>query len=471
MPRSRLIAELRKVAGRTNVLATPEDLVAYSRDATLLEQRPLAVVCPTSTQVVSDVVKLAGRYGTGVVCRSSGTGMAGGAVPVENSIVLSFTRMNRILEIDPINLTATVEPGVVNIRLREEVGRLGLMYPPDPYSGRQCAIGGNIGTNAAGSLAFKYGTTRSYVLGLEVVLGTGEVIHTGGKTVNAFSGYNLTQFFVGSEGTLGIVTQATLRLIPMPRASALLLAAFPSLEEAARAVTTIFGSGILPYQMDMQDRTTINCLENAAHAGLPTEAEALVIIGLDGSAEAVAQEAEQAARICSESGAFRVDKATTPEQKARILGALAQTQGSYARSAPTMFMEDVCVPRAAIANMIRTVYEIAGKHGLKVGIVGHAGDGNLHPFVLFDQTSPKDVEAFGRVNDEIFTMTIKMGGTLSGEHGVGLLKRDYLEMEQGAVAVETMRRLKRVFDPQCILNPGKIFTSGGEACRLTKAGE
>ncbi|HEX77712.1 MAG TPA: FAD-binding protein [Dehalococcoidia bacterium] len=457
MPKPNLVAQLEKIVGKANVLSSPEDLVAYSTDATPLEQRPLAIVHPTSTQMVSEVMKFASRQGIAVVPRGAGTSLAGGAIPEEKGIVLSLTRMNKILEIDKVNMTATVEAGVVTGQLQDKVEKLGLFYPPDPASFKQSTIGGNILTNAGGRRGVKYGVTKDYVLGLEVVLASGDVLHTGGKVLKMVTGYNLTQLFVGSEGTLGIVTKAILRLIPLPKSRGSVMAAFAQLEDAARVVTNILSSGILPFTIEIMDHTTIECVEAYVHMGLPTEAEAIILVGVDGEPEAVTKEVAEIAQICRDTRAFRVDLATTPEQNEALWQARASVAGAYGRVAPNHMVEDISVPRGAIVDMVRIVHDISKRYDVPIAIVGHIGDGNIHPDVLYDSTNPRHVAALPHISNEVFTAAIKLGGTPSGEHGMGVLKRDFLEMAQEPKAIELMREIKRLFDPQGILNPGKIF--------------
>ncbi|HEX77580.1 MAG TPA: FAD-binding protein [Dehalococcoidia bacterium] len=458
MPKSEIVAQLEKIAGKRNVLSTPEDMAAYSTDATWLEGKAVAIVCAESVQVVSEVMKLANHQRVPVVPRGAGTSIAAGAIPEEGGIVLDLTRMNKILEIDQVNMTATVEPGVVTAHLQEAVERVGLFYPPDPASFKQSTIGGNIGSNAGGMRGLKYGVTRDYVLGLEVVLPSGEVIHTGGKVLKMVTGYNLTQLMVGSEGTLGIVTKATLRLIPKPKSRGAVMAAFTRLDDAARVVTEVLSSGITPFTIEILDKVCMECIEAYLHIGLPVEeAEAVIFVGLDGDPQAVAQEVAEAAQICRRIGAFRVEEATNPEEAEKLWTARSVVAGAVGRAAPTMLVEDASVPRSAVVEMVRTTRELGKKYGFVIAITGHIGDGNVHPLILFDSGDPKQVELLPQLARDIATAAIELGGSPSAEHGIGVFKRDFLPLAEEPKTIELMRQIKRVFDPNNILNPSKIF--------------
>ena len=463
MPQSEIVAKLEKIAGKANVLSSPEDLVAYSTDATWLETRPLAIVCADSTEMVSAVLKLANSQRLPVVPRGNGTSISAGAIPEENGLVLDLTRMNKILEIDVVNMTATVGPGVITAHLQEEVEKLGLFYPPDPASSKQSTIGGNIGTNAGGMRGLKYGVTRDYVLGLEVVLASGEILHTGGKVPNMVTAYNLTQLFVGSEGTLGTVTKATLRLIPLPKSQGAVLAAFARLEDAAKVVTEVLAAGILPITIEIMDKTIVECVEAYLHMGLPLDAEAIILAGLDGDPQSVVKEVEEVARICQELGAFRLDKASNAEETEKLWTARSVVAAAAGRAAPTMLVEDASVPRSAVVDMIRATEDIANKYGLTVAITGHIGDGNVHPLVLFNSGDPEQMELLPQLARDIATTAVNLGGSPSAEHGIGVLKRDFMEIAIEPRALELMRHVKQVFDPNGILNPSKIFPTSEKA--------
>ncbi|MFH1003373.1 MAG: FAD-linked oxidase C-terminal domain-containing protein [Chloroflexota bacterium] len=460
MSKSAVISALEKIAGRANLLTSPEDLVAYSTDGTSAGQLPLAVVTATSPGMVAEVLKYASRQRLPVTPRGSGTSLSGGAVPDPGSLVLSLSRLNRIREINPVNLTATVEAGTVTARLQQEAEKLGLYYPPTPVSYRQSTVGGNIATNAGGITGVKYGTTRDYVLGLEVVLASGEIVRTGGAVMKMVTGYNLAQLLVGSEGTLAVVTGATLRLIPKPKSFASVMASFARLEEAAQAVNRILTSGLLPCSIELMDRLTIRAVEDYLHLGLPTEAEAIILVGMDGTAESVVEETRQAAALCREMKAIRVETAATPAENEALWRARNSIGGAYGRLAPNKGNQDISVPREAMVAMIRASQEIAARHGLPMAMAGHLGDGNLHPVVLYDESRPEQVAAMHAIVDEVINQAIRLGGMPSAEHGLGTLKRQFLRPALDPRAVALMRDIKHLFDPLNILNPGKVFPNG-----------
>lgn len=457
MSRSRLIAQLKRRVGEASVLCSSEDLVAYSTDATWLETLPSVVVCASSAETVSEVMKLANREHIPVVPRGTGTSLTAGAIPEKDGIVVDLTRMNKIVEIDRVNMTATAEPGVVTAKLQEAVEKAGLFYPPDPASFKQSTIGGNINTNAGGMRGLKYGVTRNYVMGLEVVLPSGEIIHTGGKAPRASAGYDLTQLIVGSEGTLGIVTRAILRLIPKPKSRGAVMAAFARLEDAARLVTEISSSGIAPFTIELMDELCIKSVEAYLHLGLPAEAKATLFVGLDGDPETVAREVAEVARVCQRIGAFRVDKATNPEDMDKLWLARSVVGGALGRVAPTMLVEDASVPRSAVVEMVQALQELGDEYGFQIAIAGHIGDGNVHPVVLFDAGDPKQVERLPQLASDIALASVRLGGIPSAEHGIGVFKRDFLPMSVEPGAIELMRKIKQVFDPNNILNPSKVF--------------
>jgi glycolate oxidase len=373
-------------------------------------------------------------------------------------MVVSFTRMNRILEIDPLNSSVHTEAGVVTATLQEEVEKLGLFYPPDPSSIKHSTIGGNIACNAGGPRCLKYGVTGNYVLGLTVVLADGRILKTGGKPIKDVTGYNLNALFTSSEGTLGLITEALLRLVARPRFAKTALAEFDSLDDAARAVNAVLAEGIVPASLEIMDQTALVCIEESMRLGLRTDVEASLIIETDGADEStVIREIESAGRACMKTGARTVKTAKTEEERADLWKARRTSSIALARRAPNKLGEDITVPRSAIPEVVRRIREVSRKHGLPVVIFGHAGDGILHPNILFDKRDPEDWEKVERIVPEIFDVALSVGGTLSGEHGVGVLKRPYLEHALGAVSVEVQRRIKEALDPLNILNPGKIF--------------
>ena len=456
---TRLVEGLIKIVGKDGVLCTEEDLAAYSYDGTFAEGRPDVVVLPQMTEQVSQIVKLAAGARVPLVPRGMGSGLAAGSVPVTSGgIVVCFTRMNRILEIDPANSTVRAEAGVVTADLQAAVEKHGLFYPPDPSSIRHSTIGGNVACNAGGPRCLKYGVTGNYVLGLTVVLADGRVLNTGGKPIKDVTGYNLKALFTSSEGTLGLITEALLRLIARPRHFRTALAEFLSLSDATRSVNAILSAGIVPASLELMDQTAIICIEEAMHLGLTTDLEASLIVETDGAdEETVLGDIQTAARICRENGARSVKLAQDEAERAGLWKARRSIAPALARKAPNRIGEDITVPRDALPEVVRRLRDISAKHGLPIVIFGHAGDGNLHPNVLFDKRRPEQWAKVEPMMAEIFEASLALGGTLSGEHGVGVLKRPYLERALGPVSVEIQQRIKQALDPQNILNPGKMF--------------
>ncbi|MBN2318908.1 MAG: FAD-binding protein [Acidobacteria bacterium] len=455
----RMIEKLAKILGYDGVLCTPEDLAVYSYDGTFAEGVPRAVVLPETTGQTSEIVKLAAEARIPLVARGMGSGLAAGSVPINSeSIVICFTRMNRILEIDAQNATVQAEAGVVTADLQAEVEKQGLFYPPDPSSIRHSTIGGNIACNAGGPRCLKYGVTSNYLLGLTVVLADGRILKTGGKPIKDVTGYNLTSMFASSEGTLGLITEALLRLVARPTQVRTALAEFDSLANASHTVNAILAEGIVPATLELVDQTAIVCIEEAMHLGLATDVEAVLIIETDGSDEStVVREIDAIGRICRESGARTVKVAKTGEERDGLWKARRSVGSSLARKAPNKLGEDITVPRSAIPEVVERLRGISAKHGLPIAIFGHAGDGNLHPNILFDKRNPEQWSKVQRMMGEIFEAALSVGGTLSGEHGVGVLKRPYFEHALGTVSVDVQRRIKHALDPLNILNPGKMF--------------
>lgn len=453
-----IISRLEKITGNDGVLRSPEDLAVYGYDGTFEEHRPDVVVLPNTTEQVSDIVRLAGRERIPVVARGMGSGLTAASVPFQGGIALAMTRMNRILEIDPINATAHVEASVVTADLQTAVEKIGLFYPPDPSSIKHSTIGGNIACNAGGPRCLKYGVTGDYVLGLTAVLADGSILHTGGKPIKDVVGYDLTALLTGSEGTLGIITEALLRLIPKPTAVRTALAEFPALADASRTVNAILSAGIIPATIELMDETAIACIEEAMHLGLPLDVEAILLIETDGADEAaVAREVESVADICRECGARQVKVARDEAERASLWKARRSVSPALARKAPNKLGEDITVPRSAIPEAIRRIKAVSAKYGLPIVIFGHAGDGNLHPNILFDKRDPSQWAKVEAIVAEEFAIALELGGTLSGEHGVGSLKRPYLERALGPISIDVQKRIKAALDPLKILNPGKIF--------------
>jgi glycolate oxidase len=457
----RVVQALRAIVGPEYVLRDPEDLLAYGIDGTWVEREPQVVVLPQSAEEISAILRLANAERIVVTPRGSASGLSGGALAASGGIALSLTRMNRILEIDVDNAVAVVQPGVITGDLQKAVEKVGLFYPPDPSSLSVSAIGGNVAENAGGARCLKYGVTSDYVMALQVVLPTGEIIRTGGRMVKNVTGYNLRALFTGAEGTLGVVTEITLRLLPKPKYTLTALAIFPRLDDAAEAVTRIMGTGIIPASVELLDQTTVQCVEELLHIGLPVEAEALLLFAVDGNYEQIVHtELESIAEVCRAEGAAEVRVAQDAEESNLLWRARRSVSPALARRRPNKLGEDVSVPRTAVPAMVRAVREIAARHQLAIPVFGHIGDGNLHPNILCDRRDPEEMARVRLAAAEIFEAAIALGGTLSGEHGIGLLKKEFLERDLGVAQIEAMRRIKAALDPQMILNPGKIFPTG-----------
>ncbi len=456
---STLLQKISQIVGSSNYFDSQEDKITYSYDGTpLLGKLPEAVVIPHTKEQIADILKLANQEHFAVVPRGSGSGLSGGSIPVEDSIVLVMSHWNRILEIDTHNLTITVEPGVITADIHKAAERENLFYPPDPGSMTICTIGGNIAENAGGLRGLKYGVTKNYVLGLETVLPNGEIIFSGGKSVKDVAGYNLKDFFVGSEGTLGVFTKILLRLIPKPASSKTMLAYFESRNDAAEAVSAIIAAHIIPATIEYLDRTTIKCVEDYAHLGIPTSLEALLLIEVDGHSAAVADDAALIADLCKRHNCIELKTARDEAEAYKLKTARRAAFSALARVKPTTILEDVTVPRSEVRVMLERIDSIARKHDVLFGTFGHAGDGNLHPTCLTDERNPDEIRRAEAAFDEIFNESIKMGGTISGEHGTGLAKKKFLPALAGIPAVEMMRSIKSVIDPNGVLNPGKIFS-------------
>jgi glycolate oxidase len=454
-----VLQKLSRIVGKENYLDSQEDKLTYSYDGTpLISQLPEAVIIPHSKEEIAQIVTLANEEAFAIVPRGSGSGLSGGSVPVENSIVLLMSHWNKILEIDTENLTVLVEPGVITADVHSAVEKLGLFYPPDPGSMNICTIGGNVAENAGGLRGLKYGVTKQYVMGLEVVLPNGEIIFSGGKSVKDVAGYNLKDFFVGSEGTLGIFTKILLKLIPKPETSKTMLAYFQSRNEAAEAVSAIIAAHIVPATVEFLDQTTIKCVEEYAHLGLPTSIESLLLIEVDGRPSVVEEDAAKIAELCKRHNRIEVKIARNAAEAIRLKTARRAAFSALARVKPTTILEDVTVPRSELAPMLERIDSIAGKYNLLFGTFGHAGDGNLHPTCLTDERDTNEIHRAESAFEEIFNESIKMGGTITGEHGTGLAKKKFLPAVAGIPAIAMMQSIKSSIDPNAILNPGKVFS-------------
>jgi len=452
-----VVKELVEALGSERVFRSKEDLVCYSYDATSFSYLPDLVVSAINTKEISKIMKIASKYEVPVIPRGGGTNLCGGTIPVQGGIVLDLARMDKIIEIDTENLVAVCEPGVITAEFHKEVEKTGLFYPPDPQSMAMSTMGGNVATNAGGPRCFKYGVTRDYLLGLEVVLADGRIIRTGGKPIKNVSGYDLTRLFTGSEGTLGVITEITVRLIPLPEAKRTALVIFDKLEDGAEAVSGIIKRKIVPTTLELMDQETMKLIETSKPAGLPTDAEAAVLIEVDGKKRDVDGEIMQVADVCREYGAREVKVAKNPEEAAKLWSGRKSAFGVMALSAPTVFTEDATVPRSFLAPMVKEIKNIAKKYELKMPVLGHTGDGNLHPIICFDERNKDELKKVEKAVDEIFKLAIKYGGTLSGEHGIGIAKQKYIPWEFGYDGLTVLQSIKDALDPKNILNPGKIF--------------
>jgi len=456
-----VLEKIKKLVGQDDYLDSYEDRLCYSYDSTIEEAIPDAICFPGTPEEIAQILKWANEYRLPVIPRGSGTGLSGGSVPVRGGLVMVLSRLNRILEVNEEDFYAVLEPGVITQTLSDEIARRGLMYPPDPSSMKSSTMGGNVAENAGGLRGLKYGVTKDYIMGLEVVTPTGDIVQTGTRTVKTATGYNLTQLFVGSEGTLGVITKITVKLIPAPEHKESVLAIFADMGQAAQTVADIIKAGVVPATMEFLDHTTINAVEDYMPTGLPRQAGAILLIETDGVREAAVKEIGRVEEICRKNQAMKVQKAKDEAEREAIWTARRSALSALARVRPTTILEDATVPRSRVPDMVRGVREIAEKYSIPIGNFGHAGDGNLHPTILTDE---RDREEFARVEkaiEEIFDLALRLGGTISGEHGIGSTKARFMEREVGPSGVAAMKRIKDALDPNGILNPGKMFVEGG----------
>lgn len=455
---SSTLAQLRAIVGADQVLTAQEDLIPYSFDGTAaLNQMPGCVAFVNSTEQVAAVLKLANATKTPLVTRGSGTGLSGGSLPSADCIVMCTAKMNRILEVDRANLTMLVEPGVTTLQVADAAAAVGLFYPPDPGSMKISTIGGNVAENSGGLRGLKYGITRNYVMGLEVVLPDGEVLFTGNKCVKDVAGYSLKDLFIGSEGTLGVMTKVLLKLIPKPAAKKTMVATYSAMDAAAQTVSDIIAAQIIPCTLEFLDRTTIHCVEDFAKVGLPLDCEALLLMETDGHPAAVDEEAAKMAELAKKNGAMEVRIAKDDAEATKLATARRSAFSALARVSPTTILEDATVPRSELAKMVRFVEVIAKKYKLRVGTFGHMGDGNLHPTFLTDERNKEEMHRVHEAFKEIFDEAIRLGGTITGEHGVGVAKKDFMPKFLGDASLRVHRELRKALDPHGILNPGKMF--------------
>ena len=452
------LSELQRLLGTENVLTEKEDLIPYSFDgAAALQQMPGCVVFATTREQIVAMLRLASQTKAAIVTRGSGTGLSGGSLPSPDCIVLCLAKMDQILELDRANLTLLVEAGATTQAVADAADAAGLFYPPDPGSMKISTIGGNVAENSGGLRGLKYGVTRNYVMGLEVVLPDGEVLWTGNKCVKDVAGYSLRDLFIGSEGTLGVITKVLLKLIPKPAAKQTLVATFAQMDQAAQTVSDIIAAQIIPCTLEFLDRTTIRCVEDFANVGLPLDCEALLLMETDGHPAAVADEAAKMEGVARKNGAVEVRVAKDDAEATKLATARRSAFSALARVAPTTILEDATVPRSELAKMIRFVAAVAGKYKLRIGTFGHMGDGNLHPTFLTDERNKDEMHRVEEAFKEIFDEAIRLGGTITGEHGIGVSKKGILPRFAGDAQMRVMRELRHVLDPKGILNPGKVF--------------
>ena len=451
-----VVDQLRKIAGRDAVLDRPEDLMLYEYDGGVRKRTPAAVVFPQTTEHVSQIMRLASSAGFPVVARGAGTGLSGGAISPEGGVVLAFARMNRILEVDAENMRAVVQPGVVNQTLSDNVAHLGLYFAPDPSSQKACTIGGNVAENSGGPHTLMHGVTVNHVTGLTVVLPSGEVVRFGGKAAEC-SGYDLTGFFVGSEGTIGIVTEITVKLLRRPERVATLLAIFETIDDGARTVSAITAAGITPAALEMLDGWTLRAVEAACHAGYPLDAGAVLLIELEGLAEQVEEQAEAVREVCVQQTAREVRRAKDETERALLWKGRKNAFAAMGRLAPSYYSQDGVVPRTRIPAVLQFIGGVAKKHGLRIGNIFYAGDGNLHPLILFDPRDPKQLELVQQAGRDILEYCVSVGGSITGEHGVGLEKRDLMPLLFTDEDLDVMLSLRNAFNAAGVLNPGKLF--------------
>ena len=453
-----ILGALCLACGETQVLTAAEDLIPYGFDGTAaIKQLPGAVVFPKTTEQVAACVRLAAAQGVPIVTRGSGTGLSGGSVPIADGLVLCLVQMDRILETDARNLTLRAQAGAVTLKIAEAAAEHDLFYPPDPGSMKISTIGGNVAENSGGLRGLKYGVTRDYVMGLEVVMPNGETVRLGNKCVKDVAGYSMKDLFIGSEGTLGIVTEVLLKLLPRPAARRTMLAIYDRMEDAAETVSAIIAAKIIPCTLEFLDRMTIGCVEDYARIGLPTDCEALLLIETDGHPAAVADEAARMEAIARQHGAREVKAARDEAEALTLAAARRNAFSALARKKPTTILEDVTVPRSELAEMVRFVAATAAKYRLQVGTFGHMGDGNLHPTFLTDERDADEMSRVHQALDAIVAKTLELGGTITGEHGVGLAKKQWLRAQLGDASFALMRQIKQTLDPRGLLNPGKIF--------------
>jgi glycolate oxidase len=459
--KSRFVSDLRKAVGDEYVLAAPEELLVYECDAlSIYRNMPLAVVLPKSTEEVQGVVRVAEKHKASIVPRGAGTGLSGGALPHENGVLIGFGRMNQILEVDLPNRRAVVQPGVVNLHLSQAIKQQGYYYAPDPSSQAACTIGGNAAENSGGPHCLKYGVTTNHILGFEMVLPDGEVVELGGP-VEDVPGFDLRGVCIGSEGTLGVITKITVRLLPLPEGVKTMIAVFNSMECACDAVSDIVANGLIPAALEMIDRHTIQVVEKTLQSGFPESAAAVLLIELDGPVAGMEEWVRVIEGICRRNDATQFRVAQSEEERAKLWAGRKNAFGAFGQVSPNFYCLDGTVPRSRIAEAVRRIEAVGRKYDLLIANVFHAGDGNLHPLILFDDRKPGETDRVIEAGSEILHACVELGGSLSGEHGIGIEKMMDTPVEFSEVALATMKRVKAVFDPEGRCNPAKVFPTPG----------
>jgi glycolate oxidase len=456
-----ILIELKEIVQDNRFLTKKTDLYSFSFDASFGEYLPDVVLQPQSKEEISKIIMLANTYQIPVYPRGAATSLSGGPLPTMGGIVLDMSQYPKSLKIDKEDMLAVVSPSVITSTIHEEAEKVGLFYPPDPSSSHVSTIGGNILENSSGPKGLKYGTTKEYVIGLELVTPTGDIVRTGGKTVKNVTGFDLTRLIVGSEGLLGVVTEITLRLIPKPAHKMTLLSSFRSVVDSGRAITNILSSGVLPAAMELMDKYCIKAVEHYQPSGLPLDADAIVIIELDGHEASVNEEIDKCSQICQSFPGAIVKVAKSEEDRVKIWKARKMVSPAITQLGPTKISEDATVPRSKIPEMIEKLHAIREKYELNLVVFGHAGDGNLHPNIITDKRNVDEMKKAELAVGEIFQAAIDLGGTLSGEHGIGILKAPYMQNELG-LTLDLMKKIKEAWDPNNILNPGKMFPQKGQ---------
>jgi len=447
---------LRDIVGEPNFTDALIDIVSYSYDASDHDHRPEAAVWPIRTEQVSEILIMANKHRFPVIPRGAGTGLAGGAVPIEGGLIMDMSRMNEIRHLSIADRLVVVQPGVVYANLERALAPYGFFFPPDPASGKVCTLGGNVATNASGLRGAKYGTTRDYVMGLEVVLPDGRIVKTGSSCMKSVSGYDLTRLFVGSEGTLGVVTEITLKICPKPSHFKTGLAFFDSLENAGQTVVDIMHTGILPTILEVLDDNSLNVLREYAAMDLPP-AQAMILVETDGHTQAeVSYQMDRVIQVFQKNAATGVRTAQSQEEAEELWQARKKVGSTAGQLRPNNVSEDATVPISKVPRLLHGISSIVRKYGFPFVIFGHAGDGNLHPKIMYDRTDPEQTRQIQKVVEEIFILTCSLGGTLTGEHGIGLAKAPYMHLEHDPISMDLMRSIKRLFDPNNVLNPGKM---------------